>query len=93
MTSKGRSPLAIALAYQKVDIIHYLITEMSMSFLEEDDLAAATNFLAVNFMNTLHMLPDDFFDGKTIETKKAIPSFTAHEQEPDFEDNVRRGCF
>ena len=93
MTSKGRSPLAVALAYQKVDIIHYLITEMGMSFLEEDDLAAASNFLAVNFMKTLHMLPADFFDGKTIENKKTIPGFTAPEQEPDFEDDVCRRCF
>jgi hypothetical protein len=93
LTSKGRSPLAVALAYQKVDIIHYLITEMNMSFLEEDDLATATNFLAVNFMNTLHMLPQDFFDGKAIETQKVVPGVTAPEQEPVFEDDVRRRCF
>jgi hypothetical protein len=69
LSSKGRSPLGVALSDQKLDIVHFLVAEMKMSFYEESDLATATTL--ANFTCMLRMVPNDFFVGKTMETKES----------------------
>ena len=70
LTSKDRSPLGIALSDQKLDIVHYLISEKSMSFFEEKDVPSATAL--ASFTSMLRMVPTNFFEGKEIK-KTPIP--------------------
>jgi hypothetical protein len=65
LSSKGRSPLALALMDQKLDIVRYLVADKQMSFFEEKGLTTATAL--ANFTSMLRMLPRDVFEGKKLE--------------------------
>jgi hypothetical protein len=65
MTSKGRSPLEIALLHQKIDIVHYLVAEKRQSFFEEKTLN--TNIALANFTSMLNMLPPNYFEGRSFQ--------------------------
>ena len=71
LTSKGRSPLGIALEDQKLDIVHYLVAEKRMSLFEEKDVSSAV--VMANFTSMLRMTPNGFFDDKVIE-RSPVPS-------------------
>lgn len=71
MTSKGRSPLALALTDQKLDIVRYLVADKNMSFFEEKGLTTATAL--ANFTSMLRMVPRDIFEGKKME-KTQVPT-------------------
>ena len=88
LTSKGRSPLSIALLHQKLDIVRYLVADKGLSLFEEK--GSDGNFALVNFTSLLKMLPGDFFEGKTMETTvvpnsattlSASISYSSHSQE------------
>ena len=65
LTSRGRSPLGMALADQKLDIVRYLIAEKNMSFFEEKDLPM--DAALASFASMLKMVPADFFVGRRME--------------------------
>jgi hypothetical protein len=70
LTSKGRSPLSMALNDQRLDIVHYLVAGNDMSLFEEKELSATTelaNSTFANFTAMLKMVPEDYFEGRTIE--------------------------
>jgi hypothetical protein len=75
LTSKGRSPLSIALLYQKLDIVRYLVADKGMSLFEEK--ASNGDFALANFASLLKMLPGDFFEGKIMESTVVPNSATA----------------
>lgn len=72
LTSRGRSPLAIAMLHQKLDIVRYLVVEAGASLFDEKDLN--TNLALANFTTVLKMLPTTFFDGKMVEPTAVPPS-------------------
>lgn len=65
LSSKGRSPLALALTDQKLDIVRYLVADKHMSFFEEKGLTTATAL--ANFTSMLRMVPRDVFEGRKME--------------------------
>jgi hypothetical protein len=84
LTSKGRSPLSIAMNDQRLDIVRYLVAGNEMSLFEEKELSATTelaNSVFANFTAMLKMVPQDYFEGKTIERTmipKLPPRTTGH---------------
>ena len=70
LTSRGRSPLAIAMLHQKLDLVRFLVVEGGASLFDEKDLNA--NLALANFTTILKMLPKTFFDGKLVEPT-AVP--------------------
>jgi len=58
LTSHGRSPMAIALLHQRLDIVHYLVVDLNLSFFAEENLN--TGVALTNFTMLLKMLPADF---------------------------------
>jgi hypothetical protein len=86
LTSKGRSPLGIALSDQKLDIVHYLIAEKKMSFFEEKDMSNATAL--ANFTTLLRMVPENFFQGKTMERTPVPASATFSSSSSSFSDSM-----
>jgi hypothetical protein len=74
LTSKGRSPLAIAMLHQRLDIIRFLVAEKGMSLFEEKEIG--NNLALANFTSLLKMLPDNFFDGKKMEST-SVPNYAA----------------
>lgn len=87
LTSKGRSPLSIALLHQKLDIVRYLVADKGLSLFEEK--GSNGNFALVNSTSLLKILPGDFFEGKMMETivpnsattLSASISYSSHSQE------------
>jgi hypothetical protein len=66
-TSKGRSPLDIALLHQKTNIVHFLVAEMGQSLFDEENLS--TDVALANFTSLLRMIPSDFFfEGRQLQT-------------------------
>jgi hypothetical protein len=65
-TSKGRSPLDIALLHQKTDIVHFLVVDMKQSLFDEENLS--TDVAIANFTSLLKMIPSSFFEGRQLET-------------------------
>lgn len=66
LSSKGRSPLEIALLDQRVDIVYYLVVEMNQSLFEEN--VVNSNMALANFTSLLKMLPIGFFEGRQLTT-------------------------
>ena len=66
LSSKGRSPLALALMDQKLDIVRYFVADKHMSCFEEKGLTTATAL--ANFTSMLRMVPRDVFEGRKVET-------------------------
>jgi hypothetical protein len=65
-SSKGSSPLEMALLRQRVDIVHYLVVEMNQTLFEEN--IVNSNVALANFTLLLNMLPQGFFDGRQLPT-------------------------
>jgi len=78
LTSKGRSPLEIALLHQRIDIVHYLVAEKKQSLFEEKNLS--TDVTLANLTSVLNMIPPNYFAGKQISTVplSAAPSLSAN---------------
>ena len=63
MTSKGRSPLAIALQQRSVDMVHYLVSQTSLTL--EDELPYLSKTTAVaNFTALIQAVPSSVFEEK-----------------------------
>jgi hypothetical protein len=71
LTSKGRSPLAVAMIHQRLDIVQYLVADMRVSLFDEKEMNS--NVALANFTSLLKMLPADFFNERKIETT-AVPN-------------------
>eukprot|EP00934_Nitzschia_sp_Nitz4_P007747 Nitzschia sp. Nitz4//scaffold244_size29068//16581//18566//NITZ4_008066-RA/size29068-processed-gene-0.7-mRNA-1//1//CDS//3329543862//7737//frame0 len=69
LTSKGRSPMAIALLHQKLDVVRYLVAERGVVLFDENLNA---NLALANFTTVLKMLPANFFEGKIVQPT-AVP--------------------
>jgi hypothetical protein len=72
LTSKDRSPLAIAMLHQKLDLVRFLVAEGGASLFDEKDMNK--NLALANFTTVLKMLPESFFDGKLVEPTSVPPS-------------------
>jgi len=70
LTSKGRSPLAIAMLHQKLDLVRFFVAEAGVSLFSEKDMNS--NMALANFTTLLKMLPETFFVGKLVEPT-AVP--------------------
>jgi hypothetical protein len=66
VTSKGKSVLEIALYHQRIDIVHYLVSEKKLSLFDEKTLS--TEVALANLTSVLNMLPPNYFDGIQIQT-------------------------
>jgi hypothetical protein len=71
LTSKGRSPLVIAMLHQKLELVRFLVAEGGASLFDEKDMNK--NLALANFTTVLKMLPDNFFDGKQVEPTAVPP--------------------
>ena len=61
LTSKCRSPLAIALQQRSVDIVHYLVSQTSLTL--EDELPYLSKATAVaNFTALIQAVPSSVFE-------------------------------
>ena len=65
-TSKGRSPLEIALLHQRLNIVHFLVAEMGQSLFDEENISA--DLALANFTSVLRMIPSNFFEGRQLQT-------------------------
>lgn len=81
LTSKGRSPLAIALLHQRLDILQYLVCGLNQSLFAEEELN--TNVALANFTSLLKMLPASFFQGRQMQLT-AVPQNTLNSVSQSF---------
>jgi hypothetical protein len=65
LSSWGRSPLALALTDQRLDMVRYFVADKNMSCFEEKGLTTATAL--ANFTSMLKMVPPDLLEGKKME--------------------------
>ena len=74
LTSHGRSPMAIALLHQRLDIVHYLVVDLNLSFFAEENLNAGVAL--TNFTMLLKMLPADFLRRQNGQNSTLQQSFS-----------------
>ena len=74
LTSHGRSPMAIALLHQRLDIVHYLVVDLNLSFFAEENLN--TGVALTNFTMLLKMLPADFLRRQNAQNSSLQQSFS-----------------
>ena len=74
LTSHGRSPMAIALLHQRLDIVRYFVVDLNLSFFAEENLN--TGVALANFTTLLKLIPTDFFAAAGQQRQQLQLSFT-----------------
>lgn len=75
VTSKGISALEIALLQQRIDIVHYLVSERGVSMFDQKNVSS--DVVLMNLTSLLKVLPPNFFEGIQFPTTASRRSVTS----------------